>query len=873
MKKTGKRWGHSGVPLGGIGAGKIELCPNGRFSNVMTTNNWDTPICDGTPKYDPDRNPVGIPGSFFAAWIKGIGARVLKTHPGNNMPGIKKTEIEYDGFLPKCMMRFNCFKDIELKFRAYGSLRLDNQAHNHYKDSSIPAALFQFELKNAGRTKKEMSLLFSWQGTVGVGGYFRSAINDTRGNFTEFRKGNGVCGVHYFSKRKKIDPRVDGTYSLITPEVEGHKVTFLTGRQPHKFEPYVFEMFKKNGELPGDIEREVDGALAVKFSLKPGEERKVIFVLGWWFPNLIAATNPEKNYGHAYENFFNGSWDAAEYMLANRQAIVDGYHEWHHALMKSKMPDWLRIKLVNDLFPLITNSWYTKDYRFTINEAPTSMGGCAGTIDQRGASHPLYAMCFPELNKAELTLWAEQQITTDHPKRTGKHWNLKTGDFDLMLDRTGSIRHDVGWDDIEGGTIDRTRDWANLHWPDTQTVYVLQCFGHYIWTGDREWFDYIYPKLKGVMEFEERLDQNGDGIADLWGIGSNTYDGEDFPWYGATPFVATLHLAALKASIRMAEWKNDSEFAEKCRLRFVKIQESMEKILWNKKPGYYICWRDESYKNWRKGERPHGKQSLSCMNAQLAGQWFANLYDLGDILPRERIESAMTQMTKRNLACVKYSMANEHYPDGKHTASWPYYSETYYGANAIYENEPDGGFECFEKIYKLHHEYEGSPWDAVLYYRGKDNEVAGWGNFYMTNPASWAILLAIGGFAMNIPDGSLKIAPNVPKKLNSNGNLENFPIFMPQFWAEIDHKQDAKSIKTTFRITKWHGLPALIFKKISSRLPLKFNAEKIRFTVMVNKQMLSSKMIHISEPRQVLRAEVNTTIGKKGDLIELIIEK
>ena len=40
----------SGVPLGGIGAGKIEFCADGRFTNVTTTNNWDCPIIDGSAR-------------------------------------------------------------------------------------------------------------------------------------------------------------------------------------------------------------------------------------------------------------------------------------------------------------------------------------------------------------------------------------------------------------------------------------------------------------------------------------------------------------------------------------------------------------------------------------------------------------------------------------------------------------------------------------------------------------------------------------------------------------------------------------------------------------------------------------------------------
>jgi non-lysosomal glucosylceramidase len=881
MKKTGTRWGHSGVPLGGIGAGKIELCPNGRFSNVTIANNWDAPVCTSVPSLKPDRDPGGIPGSFFAAWVKGQGARILKTHPPKGTKGVTKGQISYDGYLPKAMMRFTCFKDVEIKLRAYSSLRLDNRADDHYKDSALPAAVFQLTATNTGRTKKDVSLAFSWQSTVGQGGYYRGVVSDTRDNYCKMRKGNGCIGLHFASKRKKLDPRVDGTTSLITPVADDAEITWLEGKQRFPSDAFVFTALDKNGTLPGAAEREVQGALAVKFALKPKESRTVPFVLAWWFPNLVATRNPDVNYGHAYENAFAGSWEVAEYVLANREPIQEGFHDWHRLIMRSSVPDWLRVKLVNDLFPAVSNSWYTRDYRFTINEAPTDMAGCAGTIDQRAAAQAIYAMCFPDLNKAELTLWAEQQIGADHPDRHGKHWNLKTGRFDLALDRKGAIRHDVGWDDLEGGSVERGSGWTNLHWPDTQTVFVLQCYGHYIWTGDTDWLDYIYPKLKDVLEFEARLDQDGcsernssgDGIADLWGTGSNTYDGDEFPWFGATPFVASLHLAALKAGEKMAGWKNDADFAAQCRAQADKVLATMENVLWDKKLGYYICWHDESFQNWRKGPRPHKKLSKSCMNAQLAGQWFAHLYDLGDILPRERIESAITQMTRRNLACVPYAMANEHYPDGRHNSSWPYYSEVYYGANAIYENEPDGGLECYEKIYKLNHEYETSPWDAVLYYGGKDNNKPVWGNSYMTNPASWFILPAIGGFAMNVPDGALTLAPNIPKKIGRGRKLEAWPIFMPQFWATIDHEQNGSTAATTFTIAKWHGGQPLRFKTITTKVPRGTQAEKATVTVTLNGKRLASKTVPV-EPgsrRATLRASI--TLAKEGDKLTVEVQE
>src|SRR5947207_5753085 len=42
-----------GVPLGGIGTGKVELLPDGTLGNLTLNNNWERPIAE-------------LPGSFFA---------------------------------------------------------------------------------------------------------------------------------------------------------------------------------------------------------------------------------------------------------------------------------------------------------------------------------------------------------------------------------------------------------------------------------------------------------------------------------------------------------------------------------------------------------------------------------------------------------------------------------------------------------------------------------------------------------------------------------------------------------------------------------------------------------------------------------------
>ena len=87
-----------------------------------------------------------------------------------------------------------------------------------------------------------------------------------------------------------------------------------------------------------------------------------------------------------------------------------------------------------------------------MNEAPTDMNGCLGTLDQRAPGGAAIAACFPALNRSELSLFAADQVReANDPRRFGMHWNTRTGRFEFALDRAGAILHDVGWDHLEGG--------------------------------------------------------------------------------------------------------------------------------------------------------------------------------------------------------------------------------------------------------------------------------------------------------------------------------------------------------------------------------------------------------------------------------------
>ena len=893
---TGRnRLNHSGIPLGGIGTGKIDFCPNGKFTNVTTNNNAAAHICVDQATSEYVVTPQGIPGACLACFVEGYGVRILKTHSFEGYGTLKAKEITYQGLFPRALVRYPRMDEVSVELEAFSSLQLDDDGSDHYKESSLPAAVFLFRLKNNSAERKRVSVAMSWRNLTGLGGYPRGCtVNDLRGNYVSFEAEEDWQGVWFDSLRRKVDPRFEGNYALTAG---AGKVTYMAGWSPGVgSESDFWTVFSEDGKLNDFRGTGPLGAICASASLEPGEAQEIPIALTWYFPNLIGDTDERPNYGTAYSNWFGSSKEVARYVLDNYSRLLEGTCAWQNALLDSSLPRWLAVKLITDIFPIVTNSFYTRDFRFSVLEAHPTMSGCLGTMDQRTASNAIYTMCFPGLSKSELTLFADQQITEDNPFRFGKHWNFKTGRRDLDFDNEGAIRHEVGWDHLEGGTFGR-EEGAGSQWPDLATVFVLQCYEYVVWSGDRAFLNFVYPKVKRALAYEARLDQNDDGVADLWGPGTCTYDNPvDFPMYGASPFIASLHLAALEAARRMALLKDDGAYVSLYEAQTTKVRDTMEHALWSDRLQHFYLWRDDFFENWGPGPRPHENQAESNFIAQVAGQWFAHLFNFDYLFDPAKFRKALETVKELNHRGVRYCPANVVLSDGRITSSWPYYAEVYYAANAMYEGEVEAGLDCFRGIYEAMHELDKSPWDAPLgwdyhlYARNlpenisagnslrdlldctdKSNRYATWGRWYMTNPASWFILPALSGFSMDLLQGELGIAPNLPDAIGRGTKAQQLPIFMPGFWGNVRYEEEEERVRIGFEVTRFISENPLEFKRFVTKIPRGVQPEDVTVRLSVNgKEWIRREARPDPETRRV-KIEAPFILDSAGDRIECVL--
>lgn len=166
---------------------------------------------------------------------------------------------------------------------------------------------------------------------------------------------------------------------------------------------------------------------------------------------------------------------------------------------------------------------------------------------------------------------------------------------------------------------------------DMNPQFVLMVARDYLYTGDRAYLDDLWSHVCRAMASTLRLDRDGDGLPDT-DTCRNTYDAWNFA--GTPAYIAVLWLAALKAAVGLAAVENDQENAKCWQAALEKGMEALEKKLWN--GAYYDLWRtDDDYDG-------------CLMTDQLDGEWFLRMAGLGGNLSDARVRRVLEVIWRHN---------------------------------------------------------------------------------------------------------------------------------------------------------------------------------------------------------------------------------
>jgi non-lysosomal glucosylceramidase len=258
------------------------------------------------------------------------------------------------------------------------------------------------------------------------------------------------------------------------------------------------------------------------------------------------------------------------------------------------------------------------------------------TLDVRFyGSMPLIKF-WPDIEKNVMREFAD---TVPHEYNEKMIWiwrSLQTGTTNFKIRKAkGAVPHDLGVPEEDPFMQINQFSWQDTNgWKDLNPKFVLMVYRDFVLTGgkDKEFLRYTWPAIQEALAYLLKYDKNGDGLPENEGYPDQTYD----TWVvrGESAYSGSLWLASLRSAEEIAKQLGDSTATKQYHDLFAKGQASYIKKLWN---GEYFRYDTESeYRD-------------DIQADQLAGQWYANMTGLGDIVPRDMQLSSLKKIYAFNV--------------------------------------------------------------------------------------------------------------------------------------------------------------------------------------------------------------------------------
>ncbi|MCL5283575.1 MAG: GH116 family glycosyl hydrolase [Armatimonadetes bacterium] len=209
---------NSGIPMGGIGAGTVELRADGTFYEWQIFNDW--------------ASKLRLEDSLFAVWVN-TGVETLSRLLQLNSRGLAQgvSEIGYVGEHPFAMLDYaDPNLPVNIHLDAWTPFIPLNE-----KDSALPCAIFTFNVHNPNSNPVDVSIMASQRNGAGYDLNFRGTRNRKGATSKGIRVSmEALSGGKPPSMSKPIrlllvSDRVHGGFASAFDGVSGLKVTWATG--------------------------------------------------------------------------------------------------------------------------------------------------------------------------------------------------------------------------------------------------------------------------------------------------------------------------------------------------------------------------------------------------------------------------------------------------------------------------------------------------------------------------------------------------------------------------------------------------------------------------------------------------------------------
>lgn len=780
----GERRRHVAFPLGGIGSGSVSLTGSGRLIDWSIRNRPEIHQQNGYSHFaiKAERNGTLLDARVLNGPYEGnpTGSPATRKFDGFGFGANRDSMVGVPHFADTVFVgRFPVAELAFLDDRFPGKVRMMATSPfipHEDRDSSMPVALFTFEVEN----DTSEAIDYSLGGTLGNYGC-DSGIH-------EFIAKDGLSALHLTSADMDRPPERRGDLAIMTDADDVDHVDYHFRGQWFDSLGVYWREFARPGRLrqrrydtprstANMFQQPEHATLAARFRVAPGERRRVRFVIAWSFPlgSIYWYQRDKPGSPHypgrppTWRNYYATQWAdslaSATEAMQRWDALHAGTLAFRDAVFDSSLPAEI-VDAATATLGILRSATVIRLEGGEIwaweGQHPNE-GSCEGSCTHVWNYQQALSSLFPALERTlRETEFAHNQLPTGG-LTFRQRLPLGSG-FDII----GPCA------DGQFGAILKTwREWKN--------------------SGDDAWLRRLWPRAKKAIEYAwspenpDRWDPDRAGV--LWGRQHHTLDMELF---GPNSWLTTMYLAALIAGSRMAEAVGDADFATELRDMAGKGAAFADRELFNGR--YFVQRLDlndraviegfddgraarvladafiDAYWSEEYGEIKY-QVGEGCLTDQILGQWHADLYGLGHILSPDKVEKALRSIFEENYRptlrdhfnpCRVYAYEDEAgllictWPEGTHKPAVPapYSEEVWTGleymiaSHMILRGLVDEGLTVVRAARARHDGSNRNPWNDIEC-----------GSYYARSMSSYALVNAWSGLSFDAHTGEIGFRP------------------------------------------------------------------------------------------------------------------
>lgn len=569
----------SACPVGGIGAGGFERLMNGNFSTWFLKLGW---MVEDTVWADQ-----------FHVFIRSGGrtvARTLSTTAPPDAAGLRAWawnypvgQGDYYALYPKSGFSYEENPDLPVKLAV---VQFSPVIAGNYKETSFPVAVYKWIAQNPTKAPADVTILLTWENMIGweavearpEAGQAPQAsfVWDRRsdGNYNEVAEDGRAKGVLFRKKGQDVRTgnAMSGSMAIAASALPGKaQVTVQAAFDPRGDGADIWTGFAAAGKLdasrpstPAGPGQGTGAAVAVTFTIKPGERLEIPFAVAWDLPyyEFGEGARHKKKYTAVFGAEGTNAFRIAAEALARAGEWEQAVDAWQKpCLTNPRLPDWFRQALLNELYVLTeTSIWDASTNLHTYLESVDYL--MYGTTDVDSYCWHVLRL-WPELETAHLSWLAgtlpledasyrayQYAVTNPRdvpPDKLGYYWStVKT---------PGMAPHDLGSPRQRPWIVLNAFDWQNANvWKDINPKLPLRAYRDFLAAGGRD-IGFLMRMFQSSVTALDTLEARfGDRISHVplnEGIPDQTYD--TWRMKGESAYVGLLWLAGLKAAVRMGE--------------------------------------------------------------------------------------------------------------------------------------------------------------------------------------------------------------------------------------------------------------------------------------------------------------------------------